>query len=273
MMNLQFKLKRPLAFFDLETTGVDVGKDRIVELAILKVMPNGQYHKMPAEGQPRLVMNPGIPIPIESSLIHGIYTEDVVDAPTFADLAPKIFQFLFDCDLAGFNSNKFDLPLLAEEFLRAGIDFEIEGRNLVDVQVLFHLMEPRSLSAAYQFYCQKELIDAHEAMPDVQATAEVLSAMIVRYQGKKVSLTKDQEVTISEDMDVLHHISERRRKLDLVGHIVLNEHQVPTFNFGKHKGKEVKEVFRSEPGYYGWLMQADFPLYTKKVCKAIKEEM
>lgn len=273
MMNLQFKLKRPLAFFDLETTGVDVGKDRIVELAILKVMPNGQYHKMPAEGQPRLVINPGIPIPIESSLIHGIYTEDVVDAPTFADLAPKIFQFLFDCDLAGFNSNKFDLPLLAEEFLRAGIDFDIEGRNLVDVQVLFHLMEPRSLSAAYQFYCQKELVDAHEAMPDVQATAEVLSAMIARYQGKKVSLTKDQEVTISEDMDVLHHISERRRKLDLVGHIVLNEHQAPTFNFGKHKGKEVKEVFRSEPGYYGWLMQADFPLYTKKVCKAIKEEM
>ncbi|MBM3428116.1 MAG: 3'-5' exonuclease, partial [Bacteroidetes bacterium] len=177
-MKYNFNLKKPLAFFDLETTGVDVGRDRIVELAIVKVMPNGQVHKMPAEGQNRLVFNPEIPIPIESSLIHGIYPEDVRNAPTFREFAPKLYQLLFDCDLAGFNSNKFDLPLLAEEFLRAGIDFDVEGRNLIDVQVLFHLMEPRNLSAALKFYTGKTLEDAHEAMPDVVATADVLNAMI-----------------------------------------------------------------------------------------------
>ena len=269
----QFKLKKPLAFFDLETTGVDVGRDRIVELAIVKVMPNGQIHKMPSEGQDRLVVNPEILIPIESSLIHGIYNEDVRNAPLFRDIAAKIYQFLFDCDLAGFNSNKFDLPLLAEEFLRAGIDFDVEGRNLVDVQVLFHLLEPRNLSAAYKMYCQKDLVDAHEAMPDVMATAEVLDAMIKKYQGQSVVLGKDETVLVENDMELLHHISERRKKVDLVGHVVLNDAEVPVFNFGKHKGRAVTEVFQSEPGYYGWLMQADFPLYTKKVCKEIKDSM
>ena len=269
----QFNLKRPLAFFDLETTGVDVGRDRIVEIAILKVMPNGQVHKMPAEGQERLVVNPEIPIPLESSLIHGIYPEDVRSAPLFRDIAPKIYQFLFDCDLAGFNSNKFDLPLLAEEFLRAGIDFDVEGRNLVDVQVLFHLLEPRNLSAAYHMYCKKDLIDAHEAMPDVIATAEVLNAMILKYQGQELKLGKEEQVVISNEMEVLHHISERKKKVDLMGQVVLNEGGDPVFNFGKHKGKLVEEIFKSEPGYFGWLMQADFPLYTKKVFKDIKENM
>lgn len=269
----QFKLKKPLAFFDLETTGVEVGRDRIVEIAILKVMPNGQVHKMPAEGQDRLVINPEVPIPIESSLIHGIYPEDVRNAPTFRDVAPRIFQFLFDCDLAGFNSNKFDLPLLAEEFLRAGIDFDVEERNLVDVQVLFHLLEPRNLSAAYQMYCQKELVDAHEAMPDVLATAEVLNAMIVKYRGNEIKLGKEDAVILDNDMAVLHQISERRKKVDLMGQVVLNDEGEPVFNFGKHKGRPVQEVFKSEPGYFGWLMQADFPLYTKKVFKDIKEKM
>jgi len=269
----QFKLKKPLAFFDLETTGVDVGRDRIVEIAILKVMPNGQVHKMPAEGQERLVVNPEMPIPLESSLIHGIYAEDVRSAPLFRDIAPKVYQFLFDCDLAGFNSNKFDLPLLAEEFLRAGIDFDIEGRNLVDVQVLFHLLEPRNLSAAYKMYCQKELVDAHEAMPDVQATAEVLNAMIAKYQGNEIKLGKEDAVLLDNDMAILHQISERRKKVDLMGQVVLNDEGEPVFSFGKHKGRPVEEVFKSEPGYFGWLMQADFPLYTKKVFRNIKEGM
>jgi DNA polymerase-3 subunit epsilon len=269
----QFHLKKPLAFFDLETTGVDVGKDRIVEVAILKVMPNGQVHRMPAEGQPRLVMNPGIPIPIESSLIHGIYPADVENAPTFADLAPKLYQFLFDCDLAGFNSNKFDLPLLAEEFLRAGVEFDIEGRNLIDVQVLYHMMEPRNLSAAFQFYCGKTLEDAHEAMPDVVATAEVLNAMISRYQGVQIFQGKNKVEPVMNDMQALHRSCERRPKVDLVGHVVLNDKNEPMITFGKHKGKPVVEVFKAEPGYFGWLMNADFPLYTKKVFREIKESM
>lgn len=271
-MKYNFNLKKPLAFFDLETTGVDVGRDRIVELAIVKVMPNGQVNKIPAEGQDRLVFNPEIPIPIESSLIHGIYTEDVRNAPTFRDFAPKLYQFLFDCDLAGFNSNKFDLPLLAEEFLRAGIDFDVEGRNLIDVQVLFHLMEPRNLSAALKFYTGKTLEDAHEAMPDVVATADVLNAMIERYKDVTIETATGDWKPVENDMEVLHQTSERKKKMDLVGHIVLNEVNEPVFNFGKHKGKSVEQVFQMEPGYYGWMMQADFPLYTKKVLKQLKEQ-
>ncbi len=272
-MKYQFNLKKPLAFFDLETTGVDVGKDRIVEIAVVKVMPNGQVHYLPAEGKGRLLFNPEMSIPIESSLIHGIYDADVTDAPTFGEYAPKLFQFLLDCDLAGFNSNKFDLPLLAEEFLRAGIGFSVEGRNLIDVQVLFHLMEPRNLSAALRFYCGRELEDAHEAMPDVVATADVLNAMISKYQVTPIPGGKDGTYPIQNDMDLLHKVSERRRKADLVGHIVYNDQDVPVFNFGKHKGVPVTQVFSQESGYYGWLMNADFPRYTKEVFKQIKEGM
>lgn len=272
-MKYQFNLKKPLAFFDLETTGVDVGKDRIVEIAVVKIMPNGQVHHLPAEGKGRLLFNPEMPIPLESSIIHGIYDGDVVDAPTFTDYSSKLFQFLMDCDLAGFNSNKFDLPLLAEEFLRAGVEFSVEGRNLVDVQVLFHMMEPRNLSAALRFYCNRELEDAHEAMPDVIATADVLNAMIGKYQNVPVPGGDPNAFPVQNDMELLHKMSERRRKADLVGHVVYNEDDMPVFNFGKHKGVLVTQVFRQEPGYYGWLMNADFPRYTKQVFKKIKESM
>ncbi len=272
-MKYQFNLKKPLAFFDLETTGVDVGKDRIVEIAVVKVMPNGQVHYLPAEGKGRLLFNPEMPIPVESSIIHGIYDVDVADAPTFAEYASKLFQFLMDCDLAGFNSNKFDLPLLAEEFLRAGVEFSVEGRNLVDVQVLFHLMEPRNLSAALRFYCNRSLEDAHEAMPDVVATADVLNAMIEKYNHVPVPGGDPTVFPVQNDMELLHKLSERRRKADLVGHVVYNDDNLPVFNFGKHKGTLVTQVFNQEPGYYGWLMNADFPRYTKQVFKQIKESM
>lgn len=273
---MKLHLKKPLAFFDLETTGTDVGKDRIVEIAIVKVMPDGQVHTMPqAPGKEnRVLVNPGMPIPIESSLVHGIYDEDVKNAPTFAELAPKLFKFLFDCDLGGYNSNRFDIPLLAEEFLRAGIDFSLEGRNQIDVQVIFHIMEPRNLKAAYKFYCNKNLDGAHEALPDAMATYEIMEAMLDRYAGVQVDDGKGNITTpVVNDMDAIHALSERKKKVDIAGHIILNEHNKATFNFGKYKGQEVEEVFKKDSGYYSWMLNADFPLYTKKVLKDIKSNL
>ncbi|MEQ8909220.1 MAG: exonuclease domain-containing protein [Vicingaceae bacterium] len=249
-MNL--KLKKPIVFFDLETTGVDVAKDRIVEISIMKLHPDGKK-----EVKTRRV-NPEMPIPKESSEIHGIYDEDVKDEPTFKALAKSLAKFIGNSDLAGFNSNKFDVPLLVEEFLRVGVDFEISNRNLVDVQNIFHKMEQRTLVAAYKFYCGKELIDAHSAEADIKATYEVLESQIEKYED------------LENDVDFLAEFSQRNKTVDLMGRIVYNEDGIEVFNFGKHKGKAVTEILEKQPSYYAWMMDGDFPLYTKKVLTAIK---
>lgn len=249
-MNL--KLKKPIVFFDLETTGVDVAKDRIVEISIMKISPDGKK-----EVKTRRV-NPEMPIPIQSSEIHGIYDEDVKDEPTFRALAKSLASFIGNSDLAGYNSNKFDVPLLAEEFLRVGVDFDLENRNLVDVQNIFHKMEQRTLVAAYKFYCQKELIDAHSAEADIKATYEVLEAQLEKYEE------------LENDIEFLADFSERQKNVDLIGRIVYDENNVEVFNFGKHKGRSVMDVFKKEPSYYAWMMDGDFPQYTKKVLTAIK---
>ena len=271
---MQLNLKKPLAFFDLETTGVNVASDRIVEIAVLKVFPDGHQERRPdpSTGLTRLLINPGIPIPLETSLIHGIYDEDVKDAPTFKDISGKLFKFLFDSDLAGFNSNKFDVPILAEEFLRCGIDFSVEDRNLIDVQNIFHLMEQRTLKAGYKFYCHKEMENAHEAMADVQATYDVFLAQLEKYKGTEIEGKdgKSYEPVVN-DMEKLHEVSQRHRNVDMLGRIVYNDKNEEVFNFGKHKGVPVREVLKREPGYYGWMLNGDFPLYTKKVLKDIKE--
>lgn len=270
---MKLNLKRPIAFFDLETTGVNVASDRIVEIAILKVYPDGRIEKKPDinSGTARLLVNPERPIPLETSLIHGIYDEDVKDAPTFKDLSAKLFKFLYDADLAGFNSNKFDVPILAEEFLRCGIDFSVVDRNLIDVQNIFHLMEQRTLKAGYKFYCGKELENAHEAMADVDATYDVFLAQLEKYQDTEIVNKKGETVTpIVNDMDALHVVSQRHRNVDMLGRIVYNDKDEEVFNFGKHKGTPVAEVLKKEPGYYGWMLNGDFPLYTKKVLKDIK---
>lgn len=265
---MQLNLKRPIIFFDLETTGVNVASDRIVELCVIKVMPNGDK-----DAKERRI-NPGIPIPKESSEIHGIYDEDVKDCPSFKEIAKSLYDFMKDCDLAGYNSNKFDVPLLVEEFLRAGIDFEVEKMNLVDVQNIFHKMERRTLSAAYKFYCGKQLVGAHGAMADTKATLEIFEEQIKRYADKKFADDAgNMSVMIKNDMNYLHEFSKRNRSVDLMGRIVLNDDDVEVFNFGKHKGRPVEEVLTEEPGYYQWMMKGDFPLYTKRVLERIKVRM
>ncbi len=252
---MQLKLTKPLAFFDLETTGINVSKDRIVELSVLKVMPDG------TEISKTWRMNPTIPIPEKVSKIHGIYEKDIIDKPTFKDLAKEISDFFEDSDLVGYNSNKFDVPMLIEEFLRADYNFEVKQRRLIDGQVIFFKKEPRTLSAAYEFYCGKKLENAHSAEADVFATYEVLKAQIERYDDLK------------NDVDQLSKFSSQTRNADFAGMIIFNEDGKETFNFGKYKGKTVEEVFQREPGYYKWIEKADFPLYTKKVLKPIYEEI
>jgi DNA polymerase-3 subunit epsilon len=207
-------------------------------------------------------------------MVHGIWDKDVATAPTFREMAPKLFKFLYDCDLAGFNSNKFDIPILAEEFLRCEIEFSIENRNLIDVQNIFHLMEQRTLKAGYKFYCGKDLVNAHEAMADVDATYEVFLAQLDRYRDTEIEVEAGVKVIpIVNDMELLHKVSQRHRNVDFMGRIVLNENDQEVFNFGKHKGRTVEEVLRIEPGYYGWMISGDFPLYTKKVLRDIKERL
>lgn len=249
-MNLE--LSKPLAFFDLETTGLNIATDRIVEISIVKIMPNGDK-----EVKTKLI-NPTIPIPKEVSLVHGITDEDVKDKATFKEVAHELAKFIEGCDLAGYNSNRFDIPLLAEEFLRAEIDFDVNKRNLIDVQNIFHKMEKRTLSAAYKFYCEKELTDAHSAEADTTATYEILEAQIGRYEELK------------GDAKFLSEFSTVTKNVDLLGRIVYNKDGVEVFNFGKHKGKPVIEILEKEPGYYAWMMNGDFPLYTKKVLTAIR---
>jgi len=272
----ELNLDRPIAFFDLETTGVNVASDRIVEIAILKVHPDGRIERRPDPnvGPDRFLINPEMPIPAESTAIHGISDADVAEAPTFCEVASKLFKFLYDADLAGYNSNKFDVPILAEEFLRCDIEFGIEDRNLIDVQNIFHLMEQRTLKAGYKFYCGKELTNAHEAMADVEATYEILLAQLDRYKDAEIE-GKDGKTfkPVVNDMTHLHEVSQRHKNVDFLGRIVYNDQGVEVFNFGKHKGRTVEEVLQKEPGYYGWMLNGDFPLYTKKVLRDIRERL
>ena len=261
---MQLSLKRPIAFFDIESTGVNVSSDRIVEIAIIKVNPDQSEEVLIKR------INPEIPIPLESSLIHGIYDEDIKDEPSFKEVATEVAMFLGDSDLAGYNSNKFDVPLLMEEFLRAGVEFDIEGRSLVDVQNIFHLMEQRTLKAAYKFYCEKDLKNAHSAEADVRATYEVLKAQIEKYDGADF---EDKQGVVSQpvvnDVEKLHSFSKMYDTVDFAGRMVYNKEGVVVFNFGKHKGRPVVDIFENEPSYYAWMQQGDFPLYTKKVLKQL----
>jgi len=249
---MELKLHKPICFFDLETTGIQVSKDRIVEISILKVFPNGNK-----ESKTWLV-NPEMKIPAETTAIHGISDEKVANEPTFKELAPIVYQMIKDSDLAGFNSDRFDIPLLAEEMLRAEIDFDMKNTVTVDVQTIFHKKEQRTLSAGYKFYCGKELDGAHSAAIDTNATYEILLAQLERYP--------DLDNTIKE----LSEFSTRKKSADFAGFIVFNKEEKEVFSFGKHKGKLVEDVLQNEPGYYNWIQNADFPLYTKKVLTAIK---
>ena len=248
---MELKLKRPICFFDLETTGTNVSTDRIVEIAITKVFPDGRKEEKCRK------INPTIPIPLESSLVHGIYDDDIKDAPSFKQVAKGMHDFLLDSDLGGFNSNKFDVPLLLEEFERVGIEFDLEGVNLVDVQNIFHQMEQRTLVAAYKFYCDKDLTNAHSAAADTNATYDVLKSMLDKYNGVEFT-NRDGETSIPviNDMEKLG--------------IFYNKENIEVFNFGKHRGKPVEQVLSEEPSYYAWMMNGDFPINTKKVLESIK---
>ena len=248
---MKLNLKRPIVFFDLETTGVDTAKDRIVEVSMIKIMPDGEEIVRTRR------INPQIHIPEQATAIHGITDEDVKDCPTFAQVAKSMAQFIDGCDFGGFNSNRFDLPMLVEEFLRAGVDVDFRRRRFVDVQNIFHKMEQRTLVAAYKFYCDKNLEEAHSAEADTRATYEVLMAQLDRYPE------------LQNDVAALADFSERGQTADFAGRIGYNEKQEEVFNFGKYKGRRVEDVFREEPSYYAWMMNGDFPLYTKKVITEI----
>lgn len=261
-MNL--KLKNPLAFFDLETTGINIANDRVVEISILKVLPNGEQEKLTD------LINPGIPIPNETSLIHGIYDSDVKDAPLFKAIAKKLVKFLEGCDLAGFNILRFDVPMIVEEFLRAGVNFDVSKRKLIDAQKIFHLMEKRNLSAAYKFYCNKTLENAHSAEADTLATYEILLKQIERYDGQEVEDMKGNKLgVVKNDMDAVHKIT-LQKMVDLAGRMIYNDNGEEIFNFGKHKGKKVIDVLDKEPMYYNWIQKNDFSLDTKKKLTEIK---
>lgn len=249
---MKLKLSKPLCFFDLETTGIQVASDRIVEISILKVFPNGNKESL------TLRVNPEMPIPPESTAIHGISDEMVAKEPTFKELAPRIYEMIKDSDLAGFNSNRFDIPLLAEELLRADIDFDLKRASAVDVQTIFHKKEKRTLEAAYKFYCDKELENAHSAEADTMATYEVLKAQLERYDD------------LENDVNFLAEYSKHKEFVDFAGYIAYNEDGDEVFSFGKHRGKRVVDILESEPGYFGWLLNADFPLYTKRVLTRIR---
>lgn len=249
---MELKLNRPICFFDLETTGIEVAKDRIVEISIHKVFPNGT-----TESKTWLV-NPTIPIPPQTTAVHGITNEKVANEPTFKELANTIHALIKDSDLGGFNSDRFDIPLLAEEMLRAGVDFDMKNRVSVDVQTIFHKKEERTLSAAYKFYCNESLENAHSAEADTMATYEILKAQLDRYPD------------LENDMKSLSEYTTRKKSVDFAGFIALNPEGKEIFTFGKNKGLLVEEVLEKEPGYYGWIQNADFPLYTKKVLTAIK---
>ena len=263
---MELNLNKPIVFFDLETTGVNVGKDRIVQIGMIKVMPDG------SQSEYTQLINPGMHISEESSRLTGITDADVAMSPKFKDVAMEIKEFIGNSDLAGYNSNKFDVPMLVEEFLRNGLDFDLAGRNLIDVQNIFHKMEQRTLIAAYKFYCHKDLEDAHSANGDTKATLEVLKAQLDMYKNADFK-DIDGQITqpVKNDMQALAIFSKTNTWADLAGHIYYNDNLIPCFNFGKHKGEPVAEVFKKEPSYYAWMMNAEFPLSTKKIIKQIKE--
>lgn len=250
---MKLNLKNPIVFFDLETTGTNINSDRIVEICYLKIHPNGN------EESKSMRINPGMHIPKESSEIHGIYDEDVADCPTFKEVAKNIARDIEGSDLAGFNSNRFDIPLLAEEFLRAEVDLDLSKRKFVDVQVIYHKMEQRTLSAAYKFYCDKNLDDAHSAEADTRATYEVLKAQLDRYQD-----------VLKNDISFLSEYSSFNRNVDFAGRMVYNDNDIEVFNFGKYRGVPVSEVLRRDPGYYSWILQGDFTLNTKQMLTKIR---
>ncbi len=249
---MELNLTRPICFFDLETTGIDIGKDRIVEISILKVFPNGNK-----ESKTWLV-NPTIPIPYETTLVHGITNEKVANEPTFNELSSQVYHMIKDSDLAGFNSDRFDIPLLAEELLRAGVDFDMKNKVSVDIQTIFHKKEERTLAAALKFYTGNSLENAHTAEADTNATYEILKAQLDRYPD------------LENDMKTLSEYTTRKKIADFAGMIAFDKDNEEIFTFGKHKGAKVNKVLETEPGYFSWIQNADFPLYTKKVLTAIK---
>jgi DNA polymerase-3 subunit epsilon len=250
---MELNLKNPLVFFDLETTGTNIVSDRIVEISFLKIHPNGRKEQKTKR------INPEMPIPADSTVIHGITDDDVKDCPTFRQIAKSLANQIEGCDLAGFNSSRFDVPLLVEEFLRAGVDIDFSKRKLIDVQVIFHKKEPRTLEAAYRFYCGKALEDAHSAEADTLATYEVLKAQLDRYSDLENDMGK-----LSDEFSAINN------NVDFSGRIIKNEHGVEVFNFGKHKGKAVAEVLKVEPSFYAWMMDSEFPLHTKQVLTKIR---
>lgn len=252
---MKLNLRKPLIFFDLETTGLNIMTDRIIEIAYLKVFPNGD------EESRKMRINPEMPIPAASTEIHHITDDDVRDCPTFKQVAQMLANVFKGCDIAGYNSNNFDVPFLAEEFLRADVDSVFLNSRFIDVQVVFHKMEKRTLEAAYRFYCNAELTDAHSADSDTKATYEVLKAQLDRYPE------------LQNDVEFLSKFTTFNRNVDYAGRIVYNDNGVEVFNFGKHKGKPVEQVLREEPSYYSWMMNGDFPLYTKKVLTSIRLRM
>lgn len=249
---MELDLKKPIAFFDLETTGINVASDRIIEISIVKVLPDGEEEWFTRR------INPEMPINPSAIAIHGISDEDLKDEPTFKDIARELAAFLEGCDLAGYNAIKFDIPVLAEEFLRVDVDFDLRKRRYVDVQVIFHKMEQRTLSAAYKFYCNKSLDNAHSAEADTAATYEILKAQLDMYPD------------LSNDVEKLAEFSNYGKHADLAGRIVFDKEDREIFNFGKHKGRLVEEVLKEEPGYYAWIIRGDFPLYTKKILTEIR---
>jgi DNA polymerase-3 subunit epsilon len=260
MQHMQLKLNKPLIFLDIEATGLSIGSDRIVEISFLKLNPDGSKQTKTER------VNPEIPIPPDISKIHGIYDKD-----SFKQIAPALLKFIGNSDFAGYNSNKYDIPLLAEEFLRAEFDFDLEGRKLIDVQNIFHFMEPRNLSAAYKFYCGKALDNAHSAEHDALATYEVFAAQMEKYSDTEIPDEKGNLYKpVVNDIAKLSTFSARTKNVDLAGRIIYNEKGEEVFSFGKHKDKRVVDVFTKEPSYYSWMMQGDFPLYTKKVITKIR---
>lgn len=248
---MKLRLRRPLIVFDLETTGVNIATDRIVEMYAIKIQPDGtedhKYH----------LVNPTVPIPIQASQVHGIYDKDVADKPTFVEIAADLDVFMKDCDFGGFNSNRFDFPLMVEEFYRAGVDFEVESRKFIDAQRIFHKMEPRNLTAAYKFYCNKDLDDAHSAKADTVATWEIIKSQVEHYDE------------LQPDIDYLHEFSGNSEFMDFATRIKRGANGEALFNFGKHKNQSVAEIFKKEPGYYHWMMNGDFAENTKKVITRI----
>ncbi|MDE6716150.1 MAG: 3'-5' exonuclease [Muribaculaceae bacterium] len=252
---MKLNLRRPIIFFDLETTGVDVVNDRIVEISIIKVYPDGK------EEQKTRRVNPGMHIPEAATAVHHITDEDVKDCPTFKQIAKSLASYFEGCDIAGYNSNRFDIPLLSEEFLRADVDFDFSRHRFIDVQTIFHKMEKRTLEAAYKFYCNEELSNAHSADADTRATYEVLKAQIDKYP------------TLQNDVEWLSDFSSYNRNVDLAGRVILNDKDQEVFNFGKHKGKLVADVFRTDPNYFSWILDGEFPLDTKRVVRNLKLKM